>query len=258
MSISDRLTQLLSIRTSIRNALATKLEYDVSDHDYSDFATDITNIVVGGGGTDVSDTTATAESVREGFYFYDSDGVKTEGLIPTLDENTSVITVTGTEKTSKRFDGYASIINAEIDADSKSNLIPENIRENVPILGVLGAFKGSGGQLKHGIFVLTNANQVTISDVGFRPDILIVYNDPEAATNSYRTECCYASPKATGRFSKNFGINATSARRNQDMPNTLAGYINEVTDTGFKFKPFNANYATAATGTYFYAAFKLS
>lgn len=163
MSIADKLTQLNTIRTSIRNSLTSKLEYDVSEHDFSDFASDIDSIVAGG-----------------------------------------------------------------------------------------------GGQFKHGIFTLTNANQVTISDVGFFSDVLIVYNDPAVATNSYRTECCYVSQKATGRFSKNFGVNATSARRNQDMPNTLAGYINEVTDTGFKFKPFNANYATAATGTYYYVAIKLA
>lgn len=51
MSIADKITQLTTIRGDIRTALAGK-GVSASDHDYADFAADISSIPSGGGGTD--------------------------------------------------------------------------------------------------------------------------------------------------------------------------------------------------------------
>ena len=51
MSIADKITQLTTIRGDIRTALTGK-GVSASDHDYADFATDISSIPSGGGGTD--------------------------------------------------------------------------------------------------------------------------------------------------------------------------------------------------------------
>ena len=48
MSIADKITQLTTIRGDIRTALAGK-GVSASDHDYADFATDISSIPSGGG-----------------------------------------------------------------------------------------------------------------------------------------------------------------------------------------------------------------
>ena len=54
-----------------------------------------------GGGTarftDVSDTTASASTVINGYYFYDSDGVKTQGSATFTIDSDTVFTVTKDE-----------------------------------------------------------------------------------------------------------------------------------------------------------------
>lgn len=51
MSIADQITELTTIRGDIRTALTDK-GVSASDHNFADFADDITAIPSGGGGTD--------------------------------------------------------------------------------------------------------------------------------------------------------------------------------------------------------------
>lgn len=92
-------------------------------------------------GTNVSDTTAVASNVLKGKYFYTSAGVKTQGSMVNqgfgsfIVDSTDVVTIPAGYYTG----GYINIL----DEDAE-NLIPENIKEGVTILGVEGELSGGG------------------------------------------------------------------------------------------------------------------
>ena len=69
--------------TSIANAIRTKGGTSASLEWPTGFISAISNMEVSGGGTDISDTTATASDVLSGKYFYNASGTKTEGSIVT-------------------------------------------------------------------------------------------------------------------------------------------------------------------------------
>ena len=52
MSIADKITQLDSIRSSMRTKLVAKGVTSASNHDFADFPDDVDAIPSGGGGTD--------------------------------------------------------------------------------------------------------------------------------------------------------------------------------------------------------------
>ena len=137
------------------------------------------NKVIYGGNTliDITDTTAVANKVLDGFYFYGRDGVKTEGTCA-FDADTSDGTATaddillnetayvnGNKLTGSMpnrgavsgiisdktvpytvpqgyHDGSGTVT---LDSASLSALVANNIRENVEILGVTGTMSGSEG-----------------------------------------------------------------------------------------------------------------
>ena len=137
------------------------------------------NKVIYGGNTliDITDTTAVANKVLDGFYFYGRDGVKTEGTCA-FDADTSDGTATaddillnetayvnGNKLTGSMpnrgavsgiisdktvpytvpqgyHDGSGTVT---LDSASLSALVANNIRENVEILGVVGNMSGSEG-----------------------------------------------------------------------------------------------------------------
>jgi len=77
MSIAAQIERLQGIKGDIKTELIAK-GISASAHNMEDFVADIRNISTG---IDVSDTTATASDVIDGRYFYNSEGVKTEGTI---------------------------------------------------------------------------------------------------------------------------------------------------------------------------------
>lgn len=81
MSIASEIQALASDRTAIQNAISAKGGTVTSADGFDDFAAAIAAIP--SGGTDISDTTATAADVRVGKYFYTADGTKTQGTIAT-------------------------------------------------------------------------------------------------------------------------------------------------------------------------------
>lgn len=82
MSIATQIERLQVIKGEIKNALISK-GIAARDHNMADFAQDIRDIETGGGGggTDVSDTTATVNDVLSGKEFYNAHGQKVEGTI---------------------------------------------------------------------------------------------------------------------------------------------------------------------------------
>lgn len=86
MSLADQFERLNNIKLLIREALAGKGVNNTADMNYDDFADAIDSIEQK---ADVSNTTATADDVRANKYFYDANGVYTEG---TLLDRTSVDT----------------------------------------------------------------------------------------------------------------------------------------------------------------------
>lgn len=137
------------------------------------------NKVIYGGNTliDITDTTALADKVLDGFYFYGRDGVKTEGTC-TYNADTSDATATASEILS----GASAYVNGNkingamvnngsvsgtisskatpytipqgyhdgsgtvgLDSASSTALVANNIREGVEILGITGTMSGSEG-----------------------------------------------------------------------------------------------------------------
>lgn len=124
--------------TSVANAIRTKGGTSASLVYPTGFVSAI-NAIPSGGGTDVSDTTATAADVRTGKYFYTSAGVKTQGTIQ--NQAAQTITPGATDQTiasGKYLSGTQTI-------KGDANLIAENIAKDVTIFGVTGTHEGGGG-----------------------------------------------------------------------------------------------------------------
>ena len=121
------------------------------------------------GGTDVSDTTATASDVLSGKYFHTSDGTKTEGTIvgkTSSDVTTSdnVVTIpagnysaqvqktvgttqaaqTITPTTSDQTIASGKYLTGAQTIKGDANLVPSNIADGVTIFGVEGTHTGGG------------------------------------------------------------------------------------------------------------------
>lgn len=122
--------------TSVANAIRTKGGTSASLVYPTGFVTAIQNIP--SGGTDVSDTTATAADVRTGKYFYTSAGTKTQGTI--ADQAAQTITPGTTDQTiasGKYLTGTQTIL-------GDANLVASNIASGVTIFGVSGTHSGGG------------------------------------------------------------------------------------------------------------------
>ena len=91
------------------------------------------------GGTDVSDTTATAGSVLSGSYFYDSSGTKTQGTIPSLASQTI------TPGTSAQVISAGQYLSGAQTIAGDAALIASNIVSGATIFGVAGSAMTSGG-----------------------------------------------------------------------------------------------------------------
>lgn len=88
-AISDEIRRLQSDEVEIRDALGRK-GVDATGHGMDDYASDIDAIQTGGGGgTDVSDTTAVASDVPVGKIFHTADGARTVGTMPSYPSNPS-------------------------------------------------------------------------------------------------------------------------------------------------------------------------
>ena len=108
MSIATQIARLQNIKASIRSALVTQ-GIAASNHNMADFANDILQIQTGSIGTDVSDTTATRDTVVSPKVFYDANGQRQTGqlIINDLTPSSSgqLISTGGTYKASTY--GYA-------------------------------------------------------------------------------------------------------------------------------------------------------
>ena len=95
-----------------------------------------------GGGTDVSDTTATAADVLDRKVFHLSDGTKATGTIQSQAAQT--ITPTTADQTIPAGKYLAGAQTIKGDA----NLVASNIKKDVQIFGVYGSYEGSGGSIQ--------------------------------------------------------------------------------------------------------------
>ena len=90
---------------------------------------------------DTSDATAQASEILATKTAYGSAGTKITGTMANNGGNNVTVTnKTGTTIPAGYYDGSGK---AQIDSTSSTNLIAENIRENVTILGVTGSMSGS-------------------------------------------------------------------------------------------------------------------
>ena len=140
------------------------------------------NKVIYGGNTliDITDTTALASNVLDGYYFYGRDGVKTEGTC-TFNADTSDATAT----TSEILSGSSAYVNGnkingamvnngaisgtistkaqqytvpvgyhdgsgkvQIATAEQNKIIASNIKSGITILGVLGTYSGEAAQVE--------------------------------------------------------------------------------------------------------------
>ena len=117
------------------------------------------NKVIYGGTTliDITDTTAIASKVADGYFFYDKSGAKIEGT-STFDADTSDATATGTMPNIGSQTAYITTVaqtitpslgyhdgggSISIDATEQAKIIAGNIKNGVTILGVEGTYTGS-------------------------------------------------------------------------------------------------------------------
>ena len=91
-----------------------------------------------GGGIDISDTTATSDTVLASYDFYTSDGIKTTGTI----QSKSAQTFTPT--TSNQIISAGVYLNENQTILGDANLIETNIVDGVTIFGVTGTYQGNG------------------------------------------------------------------------------------------------------------------
>ena len=162
------------IRVTPRSAFANSVVQNGSVLLFSEDGTTLTAklpdgsfITVGGsGGTDVSDTTATAATVLSGYDFYNASGVKTTGSIQTVTASQSgnVVTVpagyiaaaqtltVGTAKAAATYTPTTSdqtitagqYLTGDQTIKGDANLVAANIVSGVTIFGVTGTASGGG------------------------------------------------------------------------------------------------------------------
>lgn len=135
----------------------------------------------GGGGTDVSDTTATPFTVLNGYKFHDKDGNLVTGTIPSGQVR---ITSSPTAPALSLNDKY-SVVNIDagyyglntkigLSDENRLNLIAANIKKDITILGITGTFEGGSAIAQGTITPQTTASKVTLS---FKPSIVYVISN---------------------------------------------------------------------------------
>lgn len=215
----------------------------------------------GGGGTDVSDTTAIEHDVKQGKVFHLADGSRAVGT--NTDVDVSATTATAESVLGGRFfytkDGELTIgsyrppvvpalgsVDVRVESlqdagvispsnaawnhvsyglaeEERAKVIPENIKKDVTILGVTGTFEGASSKFASGNVRLTASAGATV-EVGFKPKQVIVIQSSSttAAPAGY-----VVYDESEGNFVKRNGANQTA------LPNTTANFIGSITDTGF-------------------------
>ena len=93
------------------------------------------------GGTDVSDTTATAADVLSGKAFYLANGTKTQGSIASKAAQTYTPTTADQTIAAGQYLSGAQTVKGD------ANLVAGNIKKDVTIFGVTGSHEGGGGTL---------------------------------------------------------------------------------------------------------------
>ena len=94
--------------------------------------------------TDISSTTAQADDVLEGEYFFPYNGAeRTEGTIPVRTASNPEFTAKNDSVTFQE-GYYPEASTVKIAESEKAKIIPENIKEGISILGVQGNYAGGG------------------------------------------------------------------------------------------------------------------
>lgn len=167
-SLIENVNRVSEISADINNAIINKGVTPTGG--LSSYAEAISHISQGsGGGTDVSDTTATESDVLLGKVFHKANGNRAEGTIPTLSA------ASYTPGTSEQVIGAGQYIGGTQTILGDANLVPENIKKDVSIFGVLGTLESGGGggvQMASDVVPVTYKTTFNI-DLPFEADLFI-------------------------------------------------------------------------------------
>ncbi len=135
MSIASEIQRLQTAKADIKTAIEGKGVTVPANAKLDTYDTYIASIS-GGGGTDVSDTTATQSDVLTSKYFYNSSGTRVQGQMA---NNGSLGTTTLTASTTSKSipAGYTSGGTVNIDT---TNLSAGNIAHGVSLMGLTGSY----------------------------------------------------------------------------------------------------------------------
>lgn len=276
-AIADEISRLQNDETDIRSALSRK-GVDATGHGMDDYAADIDSIQTGGGGgTDVSDTTAVASDVLADKIFHTANGARTEGTIKTIAPFIEALTPTKTQYEldsayyrggtimvssheeqidnsllgtglSKILDRYANTIVYP----TEDTFVPENIKQGISIFGKVGTFAGGGGGATDTVVIDKNTPNPLIIDTGIK-DLKMF--DIKIDRVGYEGSNCFSSTTyysdnpthytASYHYSNTNGSGNTYALNGSQNANFFV--VNSVVDGVVSLKPLSSSswYGTA-------------
>lgn len=134
MTLTENVQRIAGAIEDIKNSIIAKGVTPTGN--VNTFADAIRSIPQEGGGTDVSDTTATETDVLDGKVFHKSNGAKATGTIPSVN---ATMYIPGTEDYIIEAGQY---LNGNQLIKGDPNLRPENIAKDVNIFGTTGTYSG--------------------------------------------------------------------------------------------------------------------
>lgn len=188
------------------------------------------------GGVDTSQDTVSADKLLNGITAHDKNGNQIVGNIAEISQGDAVIYKKNTELEFEQ-GYYPNTFKVSVDDMTKASTVPENIKDGVEILGIVGRFKGN---IAYGSKSLSTTAQTVIDDVGFYPSIIIA----ELCNTSNVCVAVNVYVKEWGSGKAYLGYGSTASQEYQ-IPSTSNIRINSLTDNGFIMnKTGSATYAT--------------